>query len=73
VLRSVLKRHGLAAEDEALLRLYARREAEAGDYRPYRDVLRGVMAGIAETLAFEPTDADLEALPARRRRCSIRT
>ncbi len=65
VLRSVLKRHGRAAEDEVLLRLYARYEAQAqaGDYRPYRDVLRGVMAGIAETLAFEPTEADLDAMP----------
>ncbi len=65
VLRSVLRCHGRAAEDEALLRLYARYEAdeEAGDYRPYRDVLRGVMAGVAESLAFVPTEDDLDALP----------
>ncbi len=65
VLRSVLERHGQTAEDDALLRLYADREAEqeAGDYRPYREVLRGVMAGIAETMAFEPTGDDLDALP----------
>jgi len=63
-LRSVLRRHGRAAQDEALLRLYAGYEAEqeAGDYRPYRDVLRGVMAGVARTLAFEPTEDDLDAL-----------
>ncbi len=65
VLRSVLERHGRAAEDDVLLRLYARYEAEeeSGNYRPYRDVLRGVMKGVAETLAFEPTDADLDTLP----------
>ncbi len=65
VLRSVLERHGRVAQDDALLTLYAAREAEqeAGDYRPYRDVLRGVMAGIAETLGFEPTEDDLDALP----------
>ena len=63
-LRSVLRRHGRAAQDEALLRLYAGYEAEqeAGDYRPYRNVLRGVMAGVAGTLAFEPTADDLDAL-----------
>ena len=63
-LRSVLRRHGRAAQDEALLRLYAGYEAEqeAGDYRPYRNVLRGVMAGVAGPLAFEPTEDDLDAL-----------
>jgi len=63
-LRPVLECHGRAADDETLLRLYARYEAEqeAGDYRPYRDVLRGVMASVAESLAFVPTEDDLDAL-----------
>jgi 2-haloacid dehalogenase len=65
VLRAVLERHDRTAQDEALLRLYAGKEAEqeAGDYRPYRDVLRNVMVGVAETLVFEPTETDLDALP----------
>ena len=61
----VLARHGLDATPESVLRLYTKLEAEheAGPYRPYRDVLRGVMAGMAAELKFAATPADLNALP----------
>jgi len=44
----VLARRGIAAEAEQLLQLYVKYEAEqeAGPYKPYRDVLQGVIAGI---------------------------
>ncbi|MGH9902345.1 MAG: haloacid dehalogenase type II, partial [Pyrinomonadaceae bacterium] len=63
--RPVLDRHGVSADDATVVRLYAEYEAgqEAGDYKLYRDVLRGVMAGIASRLGFTPTEADLDALP----------
>src|SRR5262249_21728271 len=48
-----------------LLRLYIKYEAaqEAGPYKPYRNVLQGVMAGIASELGFVPTAEELQALP----------
>jgi 2-haloacid dehalogenase len=60
----ILQRHGLMALDVAVLQLYARYEAkiEAGPYVPYREVLRGVMAGIAAEMGFLPSEADLDAL-----------
>ena len=61
----VLARRGVAVEAEQLLRLYVKYEAEqeAGPYKRYRDVLQGVMAGIASELGFVPTIAELQALP----------
>lgn len=61
----VLARRGVAAEAAQVLRLYVKYEAaqEAGPYKPYRDVLQGVMAGIAAELGFVPTAAELQALP----------
>src|SRR5215471_1260518 len=61
----VLARRGGAAEAEQLLRLYGKCEAEqeAGPYKLYREVLQGVMAGIASELGFVPTAAELQALP----------
>jgi len=62
---SVLARRGIAAEAEQLLRLYVKYEAEqeAGPYKPYRDILQGVMAGIAFELGFVPTVSELQTLP----------
>jgi len=61
----VLARHGLIVPEEQILRLYAAFEAEieAGPYRKYRDVLRGVMHGFGLELGFEPDEGDLEELP----------
>jgi len=65
-LRPILEQHGVDVEEGELLRLYARHEArqEAGSFRIYRKVLRGVMAGLADDLGFIPSPTDLEALPA---------
>jgi len=64
-MRLVLAHRGITAEAERLLRLYVKHEAvqEAGPYKPYREVLQGVMAGIAGELGFVPTAAELRALP----------
>ena len=61
----VLRRHGVSASDERVLRLYTRLEAEqeSGSYKPYRDVLRGVMSGLAAELRFPASMGDLDALP----------
>ena len=61
----VLARHGVAAEPQQILRLYAEHEARlegAVDYVPYRRILAGVMAGIAGEVGFEPTADELDAL-----------
>jgi 2-haloacid dehalogenase len=61
----VLAGHGVPAPDEHLLRLFTKFEAEeeAGSYRPYREVLRNVMAGIGASLGFKPSTQDLSTLP----------
>jgi 2-haloacid dehalogenase len=57
--RPILRRHGIACDDDWLLGLYARAEAgaEAGPWRPYRDVLASVMERLGAELGFAP-DAD---------------
>jgi len=62
---SVLRLHGVSTSDETVLRLYTKLEAEqeSGPYKTYREVLRGVMSGLAAELAFPASIADLDALP----------
>ena len=64
-LRPVFANRNLQVEAERILRLYAKYEAteEAGPYKPYQEVLRGVMAGLAAEFGFDPTVQELEALP----------
>jgi 2-haloacid dehalogenase len=64
-LHKVLERRRVAVEDAELLRLYARFEAEqeAGPYKPYKQVLMGVMASLGAELGFQPSQTDLVALP----------
>jgi 2-haloacid dehalogenase len=64
-MRPILLRHGVACEDERLLGLYATAESEieAGPYRTYREVLREVMRRVATALSFQPSAADIDALP----------
>ncbi|MCP4661732.1 MAG: hypothetical protein GY856_40540 [bacterium] len=56
-LTPVLERHGISAQEEQLLRLYAKYEAEqeAGPYQRYGSVLRHVMASIGAELGFTST------------------
>jgi 2-haloacid dehalogenase len=63
-LRPVLARHRVDLPDEAVLELYARLEAalESGVYRPYRDVLTGVIDGLGQELGFAPSADERVAL-----------
>lgn len=64
-LRPLLARHGVALSDDQLLELYGELEAaaEAGPYRPYRQVLAGVVDGLGARLGFAPTPEERAALP----------
>jgi 2-haloacid dehalogenase len=64
-LRPILSTHGKALGDAQLLELYGELEAqaEAGDFRPYREVLRAVVRGFGERLGFTPTEKELHSLP----------
>lgn len=61
----VLVRHGVRVPDARVLRLYATFEAkyEAGPYRPYRQILRSVMAAILAELGVVPEPEDADTLP----------
>ena len=65
-LRPLLRRHGVFAEDDRLLELYAAAESEieAGPYVPYRDVLREVVRRLSRSLAFRAGSQELDALAA---------
>lgn len=56
----------LTVGDDALLASYARLESalEEGEYRTYRDVLRGVMRGLATRYSVPESRVDLDALVA---------
>jgi len=60
-----LRRHFIDFDEVEVLRRYAHHEStlEAGPYRSYRDIQRGVMRGLANDLGFSPTRIDLELLP----------
>jgi 2-haloacid dehalogenase len=64
-LTPLIERRGLPVDPAQLLRLYAKYEAEqeAGPYKSYRDVLRGVMDGIADEFSFAPSEDERNALP----------
>lgn len=61
----VLERHGVSIEEAELLELYARLEAEqeAGPYKPYKQVLMGVMESFGAELDFALSESELLALP----------
>ncbi len=63
--KPVLAQRGLAVTDAQILEFYTKFEAaqEAGPYQPYRAILRNVMAGLAAEVGFQPTEAELNALP----------
>jgi len=60
-LRAVLDAHGVSADDDALLEMYAgfEADAEAGPYLRYRDVLGVGLRGICERFRILPTDAEV--------------
>jgi 2-haloacid dehalogenase len=65
-LHPVLAAHGKSVSDADLLALYGEFEAdtEAGEYRPYRDVLQSVVRAFGQRLGFAPTQEEIQSLPA---------
>lgn len=65
-IRPILSSHRIRIDDAEFLALYGEIEAaaEAGDFRPYREVLRSVVRGFGEQLGFNPSEAEQDSLPA---------
>jgi 2-haloacid dehalogenase len=63
--KPVLTVHGVRPDDADLLVTYAELEAaeEAGEYKSYREVLRGVMRGIGERYGVGFESKELDRLP----------
>lgn len=59
-LHRLLEQNGKDADDATLLRLYGdfEAQAEAGPYRPYRQVLESVVDQFAERFGFDATDQE---------------
>jgi len=64
-LRPILAAHGKKISDAQLLELYGELEAQAerGEFRLYRDVLRSVVRGFGRRLGFAASDAECDSLP----------
>ncbi|HEU5336875.1 MAG TPA: haloacid dehalogenase type II [Terriglobales bacterium] len=63
-LRPVLRAHGRELRDEQILALYAELEPLAQNpYRRYREVLQEVVRGFGKRLDFQPSEAEVSALP----------
>jgi 2-haloacid dehalogenase len=63
-LKPVLAVHGKFIADDQLLELYGEFEsqAEAGEYRPYREVLKTVVRALGKRLDFPPTVEEVDSL-----------
>lgn len=61
-LQPVFAVHGIDLTQDQALELYAELEAEAerGEYRDYKTVLKTVLQGMGQRLGFHPTPAELE-------------
>lgn len=64
-LHRILAAHNKSIDDATILRLYGDFEADAeqGEYRPYREVLRSVVRQFGGELGFSPTTAELSLFP----------
>ena len=64
-IQPILIARGALITNVDILRLFAdlEGEAESGEYRSYRDVLRQVVRGFGERLGFETTAAEQDTLP----------
>lgn len=65
-LRPLLERHGQELGDDEILELFGELEAaaEAGPYRPYREILATVADGFGEQLGFETSPEERAAFGA---------
>jgi 2-haloacid dehalogenase len=64
-LRPVLSAHGSKLSDLKILRVYSELEpeAQAGEFRPYREVLSSVVRGFGTRLGFMATEQQQQSLP----------
>ncbi|CAD5932606.1 2-haloalkanoic acid dehalogenase [Planktothrix tepida] len=64
VLQQLVKAHGIKMSNQELLELFAilEPEAQSGDYKTYREILREVVQKFGERLGFSPTPPELESL-----------
>jgi 2-haloacid dehalogenase len=64
-LQRILAAHNKNVDDAIILRLYGDFEANAeqGEYRRYREVLKSVVRQFGEELGFFPTELEVNALP----------
>ncbi len=64
VLRQLVNAHQINMSDQQLLELFAELEPEAqsGDYKPYRQILREVVENMGKRLGFTPTETELNSL-----------
>jgi len=64
-LHRVLAAHGKKIEDATMLKLYGdfEQSAEAGPFRPYRDVLESVVRQFGVELGFNPSEEEMRSLP----------
>jgi 2-haloacid dehalogenase len=65
-LRPILASHRVECGDATILKNYSELEAalEAGDFKPYREILRMVVRGFGERFGFTASPAEVESLPA---------
>lgn len=63
-LRPMLERHSKLISDAELLKLYAELEApeEAGEYKPYREILGNVVHRLGERLGLSPSAQEVAGL-----------
>ncbi len=64
-LKPILAAHERDLPDNAILELFANLEAraEAGDYKPYREVLEEVVRALGDQLRFRPSLREINSLP----------
>ncbi len=64
-LRPILAAHRVALSDNDLLELYGEleAEAEAGEYKTYRQILETVVRALGQRLGFSPSVAETQMLP----------
>lgn len=64
-LQPLLRKHSVDISEADLLQIYGDLEAEAetGEYKPYREVLRQVVAGVGKRFGFQVTSAENDSLP----------
>ncbi len=64
-MQPILRAHSVDISDEEALRLYGECEveAEAGEYKAYRQILEGVVETFGQRLGFSPSAAEIQSLP----------